>query len=78
MVAILLGLDDVAVDLGRHAALGRGAEELRVGLDVRHRFSQSVAGYLTATPRLIPAFAALLRGEPPPEGIEPLGSRWAI
>ncbi|MHC4473817.1 MAG: ATP-binding protein, partial [Planctomycetota bacterium] len=33
---------------------------------------ETLADYLTVTPVLIPAFAALLRGEPPPEGKEPL------
>jgi tetratricopeptide (TPR) repeat protein len=33
---------------------------------------ETLRGYLTVTPILIPAFAALLRGEPPPEGKEPL------
>jgi tetratricopeptide (TPR) repeat protein len=33
---------------------------------------ETLKGYLTVTPVLIPAFAALLRGEPPPEGTEPL------
>jgi len=33
---------------------------------------ETLKGYLTVTPILIPAFAALLRGEPPPEGNEPL------
>ncbi len=32
----------------------------------------TLATYLAATPVLVPAFAALLRGEPPPEGKEPL------
>jgi tetratricopeptide (TPR) repeat protein len=34
--------------------------------------TETLKGYLTATPALIPAFAALLRGEPAPEGGEPL------
>ncbi len=33
---------------------------------------ETLQGYLTATPLLIPAFAALLKGEAPPEGAEPL------
>ena len=33
---------------------------------------ETLGSYLTATPLLIPAFAALLRGEPPPTGAEPL------
>jgi tetratricopeptide (TPR) repeat protein len=33
---------------------------------------ETLADYLTVTPILIPAFAALLRGEPPPEGKEAL------
>ncbi|MHC4861421.1 MAG: serine/threonine-protein kinase, partial [Planctomycetota bacterium] len=33
---------------------------------------ETLADYLTVTPILIPAFAALLRGEPSPEGREPL------
>jgi tetratricopeptide (TPR) repeat protein len=31
---------------------------------------EALAPYLSATPRLVPAFAALLRGEPPPSGAE--------
>ncbi|MHC4861225.1 MAG: serine/threonine-protein kinase [Planctomycetota bacterium] len=34
--------------------------------------TETLERYLTVTPVLIPAFAALLRGEPPPEGKEPL------
>jgi len=33
---------------------------------------ETLAGYLTRTPVLVPAFAALLRGEPTPRGEEPL------
>jgi len=33
---------------------------------------ETLTGYLSTTPVLIPAFCALLRGEPPPEGKEPL------
>ncbi len=34
--------------------------------------AETLEDYLTVTPILVPAFAALLRGEPPPEGKEPL------
>ena len=34
--------------------------------------AQTLAEYLTVTPSLVPAAAALLRGEPPPAGSEPL------
>jgi tetratricopeptide (TPR) repeat protein len=36
------------------------------------RLEHSLAGHLTVTPTLVPAFAALLKGEPPPSGGEPL------
>ncbi|MHC4223482.1 MAG: protein kinase domain-containing protein [Planctomycetota bacterium] len=38
----------------------------------RERLSSTLAGYMKETPILIPAFAALLRGEPPPPESEPL------
>ena len=33
---------------------------------------EGLAPYLTATPRLVPGFAALVHHEAPPEGAEPL------
>ncbi|MHC4449306.1 MAG: serine/threonine-protein kinase [Planctomycetota bacterium] len=38
------------------------------------RIAEALAPYLTTTPSLVPAFAALLKHERPPPGVEPLNS----
>jgi len=69
-----LGGDDAHVLYGSYPPSGGlgGLSEAVIGKFGEVRLADALAPYLTVTPSLVPAFAAMLKHESPPTGAEPL------
>jgi len=69
-----LGDEDVHVLYGCYPPSGGmgGLSEAVLGKFGEARLADQLAPYLTVTPSLVPAFAALVKHERPPTGVEPL------